>query len=310
MKIHALVIASTTKQSSHLYKNRLLRKSRNDDRERIYFIKVINLNIVIKNAQDIEYMRVSCKLASEALDYLTPFVKPGVTTNELDKLCHDYIVNVQNAYPSPLGYEVDPRVGPYPKSICTSVNNEICHGIPNDKPLKNGDVVNIDVTVYKNGYHGDNSRMFYVGENVSLHAKRLCVVTYEAMWLGILQVRPGAYFGDIGAAIQAYGEKNGYSIVQEFCGHGVGQVFHEDPQVLHYGRKGTGPQIKPGMIFTIEPMINQGKRHIKFLPNGWTAVTKDRSLSAQWEHTVLVTETGYEVLTLSAGSPLKPGFVK
>lgn len=268
------------------------------------------MSIIIKNAEDIEYMRISCKLAAEVLDYIKPFVKPGVTTNELDRICHDYIVNVQEAYPSPLGYVTDPRVGPYPKSICTSVNNEICHGIPNDKPLKDGDIVNIDVTVCKDGYHGDNSRMFYVGDNVSTHAKRLCEITYKAMWIGIKEVKPGGYFGDIGFAIQNFGEKNGYSIVQDFCGHGIGKVFHEEPQVLHYGSRGTGPQIKTGMIFTIEPMINQGRRHIKFMPNGWTAVTKDRSLSAQWEHTILVTDTGYEILTVSKGTPLEPEFIK
>lgn len=267
------------------------------------------MSIVIKNSTDIEYMRISGKLAAEVLDYIGPFVKPGVTTNELDKLCHEYIVNVQQAYPSPLNYQPNKNGPIYPKSICTSVNNEICHGIPNDKPLKNGDVVNIDITVYKNGYHGDTSRMFFVGE-VSPHAKRLCKVTFECMWLGIAQVKPGNYFGDIGNAIETYAEKHGYSVVQEFCGHGVGQVFHEDPQVLHYGRPKTGPIIKEGMIFTVEPMINQGRRHIRFLPNQWTAVTKDRSLSAQWEHTVLVTPIGYEVLTVSPNMPAKPDFIK
>jgi methionyl aminopeptidase len=267
------------------------------------------MNIVIKTAKDIDCMRVSGKLAAEVLDYITPFVKPGVTTNELDKLCYDYITKVQEAYPSPLNYKPDPNLYAYPKSICTSVNNEICHGIPNDKPLKNGDIINIDITVNKNGYHGDNSRMFYVG-NVSDHARRLCKITYECMWLGINQVKPGSFFGDIGYAIQTHAEKNGYSIVQEFCGHGVGQVFHEDPQVLHYGRPKSGPEIKSGMIFTVEPMINQGKRHIRFLPNQWTAVTKDRSLSAQWEHTVLVTDTGYEVLTVSPNTPKRPEFIK
>lgn len=266
------------------------------------------MSIVIKNKEDIEYMKISGKLAAEVLDYITPFVKPGVTTNELDKLCHDYIVNVQKAYPSPLNYRPNPNGPAYPKSICTSVNNEICHGIPNDKLLKNGDIVNIDVTVYKNSYHGDTSRMYNVGE-VSPHAKRLCVVTYECMWLGIMQVKPGNYLGDIGYAIETHAEKNGYSIVHEFCGHGVGKVFHEDPQVLHYGRPKSGPIIQAGMIFTIEPMVNQGRRHVRFLPNGWTAVTKDRSLSAQWEHTVLVTETGYEVLTISPGMPKVPEFV-
>ena len=267
------------------------------------------MNIVIKTAKDIEYMRISGKLAAEVLDYITPYVKPGITTNELDRLCFEYITKVQDAIPSPLNYKPDPNGPAYPKSICTSVNNEICHGIPNDKPLKNGDIINIDITVNKNGYHGDTSRMFYVGA-VSDHARRLCKITYECMWLGINEVKPGKHFGDIGYAIQKHAEKNGYSIVQEFCGHGVGQVFHEDPQVLHYGSPNSGPEIKVGMIFTVEPMINQGKRHIRFLPNQWTAVTKDRSLSAQWEHTILVTDTGYEILTISPNMPATPTFIK
>jgi methionyl aminopeptidase len=251
------------------------------------------MSIVIKNKEDIEYMRISGKLAAEVLDYITPFVKPGVTTNELDKLCHDYIVDVQKAYPSPLNYKSRDDGPAYPKSICTSVNSEICHGIPNDKSLKDGDIVNIDVTVYKNGYHGDNSRMFYIG-NVSNHAKRLCQITYECMWHGIEQVKPGNYFGDIGYAIEMHASK----------------VFHEEPQVLHYGRRKTGEEIKAGMIFTIEPMVNQGRRHVRFLPDGWTAVTKDRSLSAQWEHSILVTDAGYEILTISDNTPSPPSFVK
>ncbi|MBP9742735.1 MAG: type I methionyl aminopeptidase [Burkholderiales bacterium] len=266
------------------------------------------MSIIIKDENDIKYMRISGKLAAEVLDYIQPFVKPGVTTNELDKLCHDYIVNVQQAYPSPLNYQPKPDEPAYPKSICTSINSEICHGIPNDKPLKNGDIVNIDVTVYKNLYHGDTSRMFLVGE-VSPHAKRLCWVTYECMWLGIKQVKPGNYLGDIGNVIAAHASKNGYSVVQDFCGHGIGRGFHESPQVLHYGRPKTGVMLEPGMIFTIEPMINQGKRFVKFMSNGWTAVTKDRSLSAQWEHTILVTNTGYEVLTISDGMPPPPKFI-
>lgn len=265
--------------------------------------------IVIKNKEDIEYMRIAGKLAAEVLDYITPFVVPGVTTNRLDQLCYEYIVNVQQGYPAPLKYQPRPDCPPYPKSICTSVNNEICHGIPSDKPLKNGDIVNIDVTVYKNGYHGDTSRMFHVGV-VSNHAKRLCLITYECMWVGIDQIKPGNYFGDIGHAIEMHANKNGYSVVQEFCGHGVGKVFHEEPQVLHYGKRKTGEELVPGMIFTIEPMINQGRRHVRFLPDGWTAVTKDRSLSAQWEHTILVTETGYEILTISPQMPLPPAFIK
>lgn len=264
-----------------------------------------NQNIVIKNQFDIEQMRIAGALAAEVLDFITPYVKSGITTNELDKLCHDYIVNEQKAYPAPLNYQPDPKGSPYPKSICTSVNSEICHGIPNDKALKNGDIVNIDVTVIKHGYHGDTSRMFYVGD-VSPMAKRLCKITYECMWLGINEVKPGNYLGDIGNAIQKHAENNGYSVVQEFCGHGVGTVFHEDPQVLHYGKPKTGVKLVQGMIFTIEPMINQGRRHIRWMSNGWTVTTKDRMLSAQWEHTILVTDTGYEILTISPQMPSKP----
>lgn len=265
--------------------------------------------IIIKTAADIELMKISCKLAAEVLDYIAPLVKPGITTLELDKLCHDYIVNDQQAYPSPLNYQPDPRGRPYPNSICASVNSEICHGIPNDKPLKNGDIVNLDITVYKNGFHGDTSRTFLVGDKVPQHAKRLVQITYECMWKGIEQVKPGNFLGDIGFAIQTHAEKYAYSIVQEFCGHGIGKGFHEEPQVLHYGRPKTGPRLEAGMIFTIEPMINQGKRQIRFLNNGWTAVTKDRSLSAQFEHTVLVTDAGYEVLTISPQMPPPPEFI-
>jgi methionyl aminopeptidase len=266
------------------------------------------MTISIKDAQGAAGMRVAGRLASEVLDYLTPFVQPGVTTNELDKLAHDYMVNVQGCVPAPLNYQ-PPGYAPYPKSICTSINNQVCHGIPNDKALKKGDIVNIDITVIKDGWHGDTSRMFYVGE-ASIAAKRLCSVTYEAMWHGIAQVKPGARLGDIGWAIQKFAENLGFSIVREFCGHGIGQVFHEEPQVLHYGKPGTLEELKAGMTFTIEPMINAGKRDIKEMGDGWTIVTKDRSLSAQWEHTILVTETGYEVLTLSAGSPPVPEFIK
>jgi len=264
------------------------------------------MSIVIKNEQDIEKMRVAGRLAAEVLDYITPFVKPGVTTEEIDRLCHEYMVNVQGTIPAPLNYAPDGGT-PYPKSVCTSVGPVICHGIPNDKPLKNGEIVNIDVTVIKDGYHGDSSRMYYVGE-VGEHARRLCRVTYECMWKGIEKVKPGARLGDIGYAIQQHAEKAGYSVVHEFCGHGIGQKFHEEPQVLHYGRPGTGVEIQAGMIFTIEPMINQGKRHLRMLADGWTVVTKDRSLSAQWEHTILVTDTGYEILTTSEGTPPKPVF--
>jgi len=215
-------------------------------------------------------------------------------------------VNVQLAIPAPLNYAPDGHT-PYPKSICTSVNHQICHGVPGEKVLKNGDIVNIDITVIKNGYHGDTSRMFHVGET-SIQAKRLSEITYQAMWIGIHQVKPEATLGDIGYAIQSFAEGNGYSVVREFCGHGISKKFHEEPQILHYGRPGAGLKIREGMIFTIEPMINAGKRDIKQLPDGWTIVTKDRSLSAQWEHTVLVTKTGFEVLTLSAGSPAEPVF--
>ncbi|MBM5573150.1 type I methionyl aminopeptidase [Deefgea sp. CFH1-16] len=263
------------------------------------------MTITIKTAEEIEKMRVAGRLGSEVLDYITPFIQPGVTTEEIDRLCYEYMVNVQGTIPAPLNY-CPPGYIPYPKSICTSVNNVICHGIPNSKPLKNGDVVNLDITVIKDGYHGDNSRMYMVGDNVATHAKRLSQITFDCMWIGIDQVKPGARLGDIGAAIQKYAEKAGYSVVREFCGHGIGAVFHEEPQVLHYGKAGTGVELKPGMIFTIEPMINAGKREIKQMSDGWTIVTKDRSLSAQWEHTVLVTETGYEVLTVSAGTPPRP----
>ena len=267
------------------------------------------MTITYKDAQGIAGMRVAGRLASEVLDYLTPFVQPGVTTNELDKLAHDYITQVQGAIPAPLNYTGGGNT-PYPKSICTSVNHQGCHGIPNDKQLKKGDVVNIDVTVIKDSWHGDTSRMFMVGD-VSIAAKRLSAITYEAMWHGIVMVRPGIHLGDIGHAIQKFAEGHGFSVVREFCGHGIGQVFHEEPQVLHYGRPGTLEKLVEGMTFTIEPMINAGGKDIKNGPekDGWTIVTKDRSLSAQWEHTILVTPTGYEVLTLSAGSPPPPAFV-
>ena len=261
--------------------------------------------ITIKTPEEIEKMRVACRLAAEVLDYITPFVKAGITTGELDQLCHDYMVNVQGCIPAPLNY-APAGYPPYPKSICASINQQVCHGVPGDKALKNGDIVNLDITTIKDGFHGDTSRMFVVGD-ASIQAKRLCEITFECMWIGIQQVKPGGFLGDIGAAIQRHAESAGYSVVREFCGHGIGRKFHEDPQVLHYGRAGTGPRLEPGMIFTIEPMINAGKAAIKELPDGWTIVTKDRSLSAQWEHTVLVTETGYEVLTVSAGSRPAPG---
>jgi methionyl aminopeptidase len=239
-------------------------------------------------------------------------VKAGVTTLELDKLAHDHMVHVQQGIPATLGYQ-PPGYPAYPASLCSSLNEVVCHGIPDNRPLKDGDIVNIDVTVIKNGWHGDNSRMFVVGEG-TIAARRLCQITFDAMWKGIVKVKPGARLGDIGHAIQTFAESAGFSVVREFCGHGVGARFHEEPQVLHYGRPGTLEELVPGMIFTIEPMINAGKRDIKEdrkgnRPyDGWTIVTRDRSLSAQWEHTVLVTETGYEVLTVSAGSPPPPTF--
>ena len=242
---------------------------------------------------------------------LTPLIKPGVTTLELDKIALRYIEDVQGAISATVGYQ-PPGYPPFPASLCTSVNHVVCHGIPGDKVLKKGDIVNIDVTVIKDGWFGDTSRMFLVGGEAaaSVQARRLCEVTYDAMWKGIEVVKPGATLGDIGHAIQTFAEAQGYSIVREFCGHGIGQRFHEDPQVLHYGRPGTLQVLKEGMTFTIEPMINAGKREIKEMGDGWTIVTKDRSLSAQWEHTVLVTPTGYDVLTLSAGSPATPDFVR
>lgn len=264
-----------------------------------------DMSIVIKTPEQIEKMRVAGRLAAEVLDFIEPHVKPGITTAELDRLCHDYMVNVQGVIPAPLNY-APPGYKPYPKSICTSVNHQICHGVPGEKALKKGDIVNIDITVIKDGWHGDTSRMFIVGKEAGILAKRLCAVTLECLWLGIGQVRPGAHLGDIGHAIQRHAEANGFSVVREFCGHGVGRQFHEEPQVLHYGKPGQGAELCPGMIFTIEPMINAGKAAISELPDGWTIVTKDRSLSAQWEHTVLVTESGAEVLTLSAGSPPRP----
>lgn len=249
------------------------------------------MTILIKTASEIEKMRIAGKLAAEVLEMIEPHVVPGITTDELDQLCHDYIVKEQDAIPAPLNYRG------FPKSICTSVNHVVCHGIPGPKKLKNGDIVNIDITVKKDGYHGDTSKMFYVGD-VASHAKRLVTITRESMFKGIEQVKPGATLGDIGRAVQKHAEANRYSIVREFCGHGIGKNFHEEPQVMHYGKPGQGEVLKTGMIITIEPMVNIGKRHVKVLADGWTAVTKDRSLSAQWEHTVLVTDNGYEILTL------------
>jgi methionyl aminopeptidase len=252
--------------------------------------------VSIKTFAEIEKMRIAGRLATEVLDMITPYVQVGITTEELDQLCYDYIVNVQKAIPAPLNYNG------FPKSICTSVNHQVCHGIPGQKKLKDGDILNIDITIIKEGYHGDTSRMFIVGKP-SVQAKRLIDIAYECLWIGINQVKPDAYLGDVGHAIQRYAEANHFSVVREYCGHGIGQRFHEEPQVLHYGDPQTGLKLQPGMIFTIEPMVNAGKRHVKLLPDGWTVVTKDHKLSAQWEHTVLVTDSGVEVLTLREDEP-------
>ena len=249
--------------------------------------------ITIKNDEERDLMRVAGRLAADVLDMIGQYVVPGVSTDELDKICHDHIVDVQSAIPAPLNYRG------FPKSICTSVNHVVCHGIPSDKRLKNGDIVNIDITVIKDGMHGDSSRMFQVGKP-TVKGQRIAQVAYDAMWKGIRQVRPGAYLGDIGHAIQTHVESQRCSVVREYCGHGIGRIFHEDPQVLHYGSPGTGIEIREGMTFTIEPMVNLGKRHVRLLPDGWTVVTKDHSLSAQWEHTILCTRDGNEVLTLGA----------
>lgn len=247
--------------------------------------------VTIKTPEEQQKMRIAGRLAAEVLEIIEPHVKPGVTTDELDRVCQEHIVNVQHAIPANVGYRG------FPKTICTSINHVVCHGIPNDKPLKDGDIVNIDVTVIKNGYHGDTSKMYFVGEP-SIKAHRIVDIAQEAMRRGIEAVRAGAHLGDIGHAIQQYAETQGGSIVREYCGHGIGTVYHDDPQVLHYGVPGTGMELRAGMTFTIEPMVNSGKRHVKLLPDGWTVVTKDHSLSAQWEHTILVTETGHEILTL------------
>ncbi len=245
----------------------------------------------IKTPEEILKMRTAGHLAAEVLNMISDHVRPGVTTDELDRTCHDYIVSVQQAVPAPLNYHG------FPKSICTSVNHQVCHGIPSQKKLKNGDIVNIDITVIKDGFHGDTSKMFLVGET-SIAARRVCRISYECMRLGIEMIKPGIRLGDIGYAIQRHAEKSHCSVVREYCGHGIGRAFHEEPQILHYGKPGTREALKPGMTFTIEPMVNLGKRHVKVLPDAWTVVTKDRSLSAQWEHTVLVTEDGFEVLTV------------
>jgi methionyl aminopeptidase len=250
------------------------------------------MNVTIKTPEEIEKMRIAGRLAADVLQMIGPHVQIGVSTEELNTICHDYIVNVQDAIPAPLNYKG------FPKSICTSVNHVICHGIPTDKKvLKSGDIINIDITVIKDGYHGDTSKMFFIGKS-SIAADRLVRITQECMYKGIQLVKPGARLGDIGAVIQKHAESNYYSVVREYCGHGIGAVFHEEPQVMHYGKKGTGMALQEGMIFTIEPMINQGKRQCKLLPDEWTVVTKDHKLSAQWEHTVLVTKDGFEILTM------------
>lgn len=253
--------------------------------------------VTIKSTEEQAKMRVAGRLAADVLDMIAPHIQPGVTTEELDRLCHDYIVNVQHAIPANVGYNG------FPKTLCTSVNHVVCHGIPGDRKLKHGDIINLDITVIKDGYHGDTSKMYYVGEP-SVQARRLVQVTHDAMLTGIEMVQPGVRLGDIGYAIQQYAEGNGFSVVREYCGHGIGRVYHEDPQVLHYGTPGTGLELREGMCFTIEPMINAGKRQVKLLPDGWTVVTKDHSLSAQWEHTILVTDNGHEVLTARAGGEI------
>jgi methionyl aminopeptidase len=255
------------------------------------------MQVNLKTPDEQEKMRVAGRLAAQVLEMIGPHVRPGVTTERLDRICHEYIVGEQRAIPAPLDYNG------FPRSICTSVNHVVCHGIPGPKMLKSGDIVNIDITVIKDGFHGDTSAMFLVGE-ASVLAQRLTRVTRDALFIGVNMVRPGVRLGDIGAAIQTYVEREGFSVVREYCGHGIGRVFHEDPQVLHYGTPGTGLVLEPGMCFTIEPMVNAGKRHVKLLPDGWTVVTKDHSLSAQWEHTLLVTETGHEILTLRSNEDI------
>ena len=249
------------------------------------------MTIEIKSSEDIDKMRLVGRLAAEQLEMVEEFVKPGVSTEKLNQICHDYTIEIQNATPAPLNYRG------FPKSICTSVNHVVCHGIPNEKKiLKDGDIINIDITLKKNEFHGDTSKTFLVG-NTSKLATRLTEVCQESLYLGIKAVRPGGYVGDIGAVIQKHVERNRFSVVREYCGHGIGRVFHDEPQILHYGKEGTGPELRPGMVFTIEPMVNAGKPNVKLLPDNWTVVTKDHKLTAQWEHTILVTETGYEILT-------------
>ena len=251
------------------------------------------MTVTIKTADEQDKMRIAGRLAADVLDMVGDYVKPGVTTDELNKICHQYITEVQDAVPAPLDYRG------FPKSVCTSVNHVVCHGIPGERKLKSGDAVNIDVTVIKDGFHGDTSRMFFVGKP-GIQAQRLSDVAFEGMWIGIDELAPGKRLGNVGAAVQRHVEKNRFSVVREYCGHGIGRAFHEDPQVLHYGTPNTGLELRPGMTLTVEPMVNAGKRQVKLLPDGWTVVTKDHSLSAQWEHTVLITDSGREVLTLGA----------
>ncbi|MDR2878160.1 MAG: type I methionyl aminopeptidase [Chromatiales bacterium] len=255
------------------------------------------MGIHIKTGSEIEGMRTAGRLAAEVLDIVREHVRPGVTTEELDRICHDHITRVQHAVPAPLNYHG------FPKSICASVNHQVCHGIPGPRALKDGDIVNLDITVIKDGWHGDTSKMFFAGKP-SVLARRVTQIAYECMCIGIEMVRPGVHLGDLGHAMQRHAESHGMSVVREYCGHGIGRVFHEEPQVLHYGSPGTGIVLEPGMTFTIEPMVNAGKRFVKLLPDGWTVITKDRSLSAQWEHTVLVTDGGFEVLTRTPGADL------
>ncbi|GAB3291893.1 type I methionyl aminopeptidase [Pseudidiomarina andamanensis] len=254
------------------------------------------MSISIKTPEEIEKMRAAGKLAADVLEMIGPYIKAGVTTAEIDKICHDYIVE-HGAIPAPLNYHG------FPKSVCTSLNHVVCHGIPNEKPLKEGDIMNLDVTVKLDGYHGDTSKMFVVGKP-SILAERLIRITQECLYMAIKMVKPGMRTGDFAAVIQKHAEQHGYSIVREYCGHGIGAIFHEEPQILHYGTAGTGDLLQPGMCFTIEPMVNAGKRHTKLMRDGWTVLTKDRSLSAQWEHTLLVTEDGVEVLTLRSDEDL------
>jgi methionyl aminopeptidase len=262
----------------------------------------------ITDPADLAKMRAACQDAAKVLDFITPYVKPGITTGELDRLCLRYLTEELRVKSATVGY-APPGYPPFPSAICTSVNHQVCHGIPGNKVLKNGDTLNIDVTIIKDGWFGDTSRMYYVGEP-SILARRLSEVTFECIWKGIEQVRCGATLGDVGYAIAQHAESHGFSVVREFCGHGIGRRFHEEPQVLHYGKPGTGLKLITGMLFTIEPMINAGRREVRQLNDGWTVVTRDHSLSAQWEHAIRVTESGYEVLTVSPGMPPPPSFIK